>query len=1000
MIRSQMTSDRTKSPSQIAGRIEQLFQTLRETERKIQELTGQPLSASEKEGWRQQTESLRDYATIVDTAQRIGRMGSWSYDIRRNTLSWSEATCALFGITLAEFQGTLEYFRNFVLPEDLPALDAVLTANSPAQPFMEVEYRIRRADGSVRWMLDRGKVEFDAAGKAVRRIGMVMDVTEQRIAREQVEASAFLLRIAGKAACLGGWTIELPSRKLTWSDETCRIHDCPPGYQPTLDEGIAMFPPESREEVGRLVEACARDGTPYEFEVPKITATGRRIWVRSIGEAVRNAEGKIIRLQGAFQDITERKLAELELARSNRALRMMSACGVALIHAHEEASLLSEICRLVVELGGYRMAWVGYAREDKERTIEPMAHAGVEHGYLSIARLTWAEDDPRGRGPAGRAVRNGQLAVCANVAGDKDFLRWRAEALERGYQCIICLPLRHENRSFGVLALYSGEISQPGADELKLLQELADDLAFGIMSLRTRAERRKARQELAQKAALLDLATDAIVVRDLEGRVLFWNKGAERIYGWKAEEALGHSAQELLDKMPDGYEAAVKAVLKAGEWTGELEKRNRAGEAITLDCRWTLVRDEQGQPISVLCIETNATEKKKLETQLLRSQRMESIGTLAGGIAHDLNNVLAPIMVSIQMLRENARDTETAKVLGILEKSAERGAELIKQVLVFGRGIQGQRVEVNLTRLIRELQVIVREVFPKNIEFEFRIGRKSADVIGDPTQLHQVFLNLCVNARDAMPHGGKLTVGVDNAILTEADVLANPDARIGPQVVVSIADNGTGIPPAIRERIFEPFFTTKGPGKGTGLGLSTVLGIVRSHGGFITVASELGRGSTFKVYLPANESANVSDSTALQSSGLPRGNGELILLVDDEESVRSVVQITLELSGYRVITAINGAEALTLYTEQPNEISLVLTDMSMPVMDGLALIRALKKLNPDVRIIASSGYGSDSTTAEARNAGIRQFISKPYTAEALVETIHQELAEPAGRSRL
>jgi len=808
----------------------------------------------------------------------------------------------------------------------------------------------------------------------------------------QLENSAFLLRVAGKAARLGGWTIDLPERKLTWSDETCAIHDCPPGYQPTLEEGVAMFPPEYRAEVSRLVEACSRDGTPYEFEVPKITAKGRCIWVRSIGEAVRDAEGKIIRLQGAFQDITERKLAELALARSNRALRMLSACGDALIRGYDEPALLAEICRLVLKLGGYRMVWVGYVREDNDHMVEPMAHAGEEQNYLSIARVSTVENEALAGEPVSQAICAGHPAFCADVAAVKEPVHWRNEALNRGYKSIIGLPLRDEDITFGVLALYSGEISQPAEDELKLLQKLADDLAFGIVRLRGRVERRKAQQEIAQKAALLDLATDAIMVCDLANRLVFWNKGAQRIYGWRAEEAIGQVAQSLLFSMPAVHHAAMETVRKKGEWTGEMEKKSKTGEVLMMDCRWTLVRDEQDQPVSVLCIETNATEKKRMETQLLRSQRMESIGTLAGGIAHDLNNMLSPIMVAVRLLGDHVKDAEAGKILEILDHSAQRGADLINQLLVFGRGVQGQRVEVNLVRIIRDLQVVIREVFPKNIEFEFFVAGNVESVIGDPTQLHQVFLNLCVNARDAMPHGGRLTMAVENATLDQAFVAMNPDAKAGHYVVVSVSDTGTGIPSGIRDRIFEPFFTTKGPGKGTGLGLSTVLGIVRSHGGLIDVVSETDKGTAFKVYLPAGAPGHKPDSAAPRRNEVPRGTGQLILLVDDEDSVRKIVEKTLGFLGYRVIAGKNGAEALALYLAKKEDISIVLTDMSMPVMDGLALIRALKKLNPDIRIIASSGLGGHDEVADAMAAGIRHFIPKPYKAETLAEILHQELA--------
>jgi PAS domain S-box-containing protein len=257
--------------------------------------------------------ALGEQAALLADAQRIGRLGNWSLDLRSSRMVWSAATCDLYGVTPAEFDETLEHFYSFILSEDVPAYDAAHASVSPAEPLLETEYRIRRPDGTVRWMHERGNTEFDPTGTPIGRVGIVMDITERHAVREQLAQSAALLaQIAGKAARLGGWTIQFPERTLTWSDETCAIHDVPPGYRPTLEEGIDYFPSEYRAEVLRHVEACAREGTPYDFEFPKVTAKGRLIWVRSMGEAVRDAEGRIIRLQGAFQDVTDRKQVEAE----------------------------------------------------------------------------------------------------------------------------------------------------------------------------------------------------------------------------------------------------------------------------------------------------------------------------------------------------------------------------------------------------------------------------------------------------------------------------------------------------------------------------------------------------------------------------------------------------------------------------------------------------------------------------------------------------------------
>jgi len=351
---------------------------------------------------------------------------------------------------------------------------------------------------------------------------------------------------------------------------------------------------------------------------------------------------------------------------------------------------------------------------------------------------------------------------------------------------------------------------------------------------------------------LLDLAQDAICVTDMEQRILYWNPGAERLYGWAAAEAAGKKADELLfrDDLAS-MKKAVEILLRKGEWKGELGQATRAGRAVVVSGRWTLVLDSQGKPESILMLNTDLTEKKTLEAHSLRTQRLESIGTLASGVAHDLNNILTPIMMAVPMLRWGLTSEELEKVISTVELSAKRGADLVKQLLSFGRGVEGKRMLIQAKHLVNEMVTIAQQTFPKTISVKSEVPEDLWPVFVDSTQLHQVLLNLCVNARAAMPEGGTLFVHLENIQLDEHYVSMNPEASPGPYVRLKVSDTGTGISPEIIHKIFEPFFTTKVMGKGTGLGLSTVLGIVKSHGGFVDVCSQTGKGTTFEVYLPA-----------------------------------------------------------------------------------------------------------------------------------------------------
>jgi len=503
-------------------------------------------------------------------------------------------------------------------------------------------------------------------------------------------------------------------------------------------------------------------------------------------------------------------------------------------------------------------------------------------------------------------------------------------------------------------------------------------------------ERKRSRDQLHEQASLLDKARDAILVRHLEHGITYWNKSAELLYGWTADEVRGRQAGDLLCPDPAAYDAAIEAVLTKGEWSGEIQQITKAGVSILIEARWTLVRDDAGRPQAVLAINSDITEKKKMEQQFLRAQRMESIGTLAGGIAHDLNNVLAPILMSIDLLRLTSRDERARSVLSTIETSAKRGADMVKQILSFARGVEGERVVINIRHIIEDMQNLVQDTFPKEIVFRTELDRELPLFSGDHTQVHQVLLNLCVNARDAMPKGGTLTVTATSLQVDDNYAGMTPGSIPGRYLRVKVTDTGTGIPAEVVNKIFDPFFTTKEHGKGTGLGLSTVLSIVKSHGGFLNVYSEPGNGTTFSICFPAiNAPEDVS--ARVEEDTHPRGTNEMILIVDDEAAVRAITQQTLETYGYRVLTAADGTEAVALYSVHRTDIDVVVTDMMMPVMGGQATIQVLQRLDPDVKIIAASGLANDGGAARASAMGVRHFLPKPFTAQTILTALRQVL---------
>jgi len=502
--------------------------------------------------------------------------------------------------------------------------------------------------------------------------------------------------------------------------------------------------------------------------------------------------------------------------------------------------------------------------------------------------------------------------------------------------------------------------------------------------------------KLREQATLLDSANDAIVVRRLDDTITYWNRGAERTYGWPAADAIGRPFAQLTGPRGRELEAARASVAERGEWLGELSHKLRDNREAIVASRWTLVRDERGEPTSILSIGTDVTERKKLEAQYLRAQRMESIGTLAGGIAHDLNNMLTPIMMSIPLLRNDDTTPEDLELIESIETSARRGAQMVRQVLLFARGLSGERTPLRPKPLVEETRRIVTDSMTKAIEVRLVASNDLPLIDGDATQLQQVLINLAVNARDAMPDGGVLTISAYTTFLDGEYVAMNTSAHVGAHLVLEVSDTGSGIPPEIRDRIFDPFFTTKEVGKGTGLGLSTSLAIVKNHGGFFHVYSEPGKGTTFKLFLPALEATSLGEPVASVTAPQPRGNNELVLIVDDEAPIRTVTRRTLESAGYRVCDAANGAEALAAFARS-SDVRVALVDMSMPVMDGAATIRALMHLDPALRIIAASGLGANGAFARATSVGVRHFLQKPFTADTLLQTVRLVLAggEPA-----
>jgi PAS domain S-box-containing protein len=705
-----------------------------------------------------------------------------------------------------------------------------------------------------------------------------------------------------------------------------------------LNRWIELVHPEEQNLFNEEIKRVLSTKEPFHLEFRVCRKDGAYITVEDNGYFFLDSAGKIAHMVGFVVDITERKQAQEEREQAFRALQQSEARFRRLVESNIIGIILADLNGNITEANDAFLQMLGYERKE-----------------LLSGNLRWDEITP----PEYRRLDAGAIA----------------EFISSG----VCTPFEKE-------FIHKDGTRVPVMVGGALVEQSQQSTLCFVLDI---SEGKQAEQKIHEQAALLDITTDAILVRELDNEIRFWNKGAEHLYGWKALEAIGKNADELLYR-PETLSQLQnnhKSLVECGSWQGELHQVTKEGKEIVVASRWTLVRDEDGQPKSILTVNTDITEKKQLEAQFLRAQRMESLGTLASGIAHDLNNALTPILMTVQLLGTKLPDEQSQQWLSILKTNVKRAADLVKQVLSFSRGLEGKRTTLEVKPLISEIEQIVKQTFSRAIAIRTDIPRQNLWTIsGDATQLHQVLMNLCVNARDAMPEGGILQISASNLWIDENYARMNIEAKVGPYVAITVSDTGVGINSEILDRIFEPFFTTKELGKGTGLGLSTVMAIIKSHGGFVDVYSEVGKGTRFKVYLPVTQTRE-RDCPPADHQELPTGHGELILVVDDEDSIREITKTALETYGYKVLIASDGIEAIALYTQRKEEISVVLIDMMMPSMDGPSTIRVLQKIDPQVKVIGVSGLVSNDKMIEILGNSVKTFLPKPYTSNELLKNL-------------
>ena len=636
-----------------------------------------------------------------------------------------------------------------------------------------------------------------------------------------------------------------------------------------------IFLPETQEVFVEELIAIAEGRISFEYETVLQTLNGNRLAVL-FTIAFPRQPVKLGCVLVSITDITARKRAEIELLRLNRALRVLSTCNQAVTRSSEEADLLEQVCRAIVGIGGYRLAWVAYAQFDEAKTVRAVARAGQATDYVDSITVTWGETE-LGHGPTGTAIRTGLPQVCNEIFSDPRFLPWLDEVKAHGLRSSVALPLMVEGRAIGALIVYAGEPDAFDEHETNLLQQATNDLAHGIVVLRAKQERSRAEEE-----------------------------------------------------------------------------------------------------------------KQKLEAQLRQSQKMEAMGTLAGGIAHDFNNILGAILGYGEMAHKSAQEgSTTQRYLDNVMIAGNRAKALVERILAFSRSGLAERVPVHVEPVTAETVELLRASLPVGIELQVMLAAGNASVIGDATQIHQVVMNLCSNAIQAMPSGGMVSVKLDRVIFDTPMVFSHGRVPPGRYLRLEVSDTGLGIDAKLLERIFDPFFTTKGVGEGTGLGLSLVHGIVRDHGGGIDVHSRPGTGTTFEVYLPI--AGEIGATITTPEVEIPPGRGETVMLVDDEQALVALGEEILAELGYEPVGFQDSVAALEAFQTNPERFDAVLTDETMPDMTGTELAREIRKLRPDIPVLLMSGYRGRALAARAATSGINDLLKKPLQSHDIAASLAKAL---------
>lgn len=940
---------------------------------------------------RESTENLRKIIDGLSPNIFLGLMTSDGTLVEANRSALVDSGLRPEDILGRRFDETHWWSHSEAARERLRAAMARAVAGEPSR----YDEQIRLKGDTLVWIDFSLHPVIDGSGRVSYLVPSAIVVDERVRAEAARRESLQRFEIISRATNDAVWDWDLSTNALSWNRNIESLF----GYRAEgIEAGIESWTnrvhPEDKEHVLSGIHAAIEGGQQlWSHEYRFRRGDGSYADVLDRGYVLRDVSGRGIRMIGAMQDISARKQAEQRLVRLNRTHAVLTNLNQLIVRERESHKILEGACRIAVERGGFLMAWVGLVDESNP-TITVNGHAGAAPDTVELLERILEGD---GCAFTKRVLSHGGHVISNDIARDPLVGSWREAALKRGFRAMVSLPLVVEGRRRGVFNLYADQAGFFDDEELRLLDDLAMDIAFALEGCERERARQTALEQLrASEERFRELAetiNEVFWITDpLKTRVHFVSAAYERIWG-RSCASLYASPGSWLESIHPADRARIRTALPTKQAEGRYDETYRILRADGTE-RWIHDRafpvyGKQGEVLRIVGTAEDITNARGLEAQLRQSQKMDAIGQLAGGIAHDFNNILTAVVMQADLSGSSkGLSPDVAAGLKVIRACAERAANLTRQLLLFSHTQVMQPRNLNLNEVVKNLAAMLPRLIEEHVHLDLELHPTPLLTHADPGMVDQVIMNLAVNARDAMPDGGRLLIKTGEAIVNEEIARQHPDAAPGQYVCIRVTDTGTGIASDVLPRIFEPFFTTKSQGKGTGLGLATVFGIVQQHRGWIKVSSEPGRGTTFEIYFPAIEPVVVE--VPLPVSAEPQSGTETILLVEDEPAVRYLTRVVLERSGYRVLEAVNGVEARRVWAQHAQEIDLLFTDMVMPGgLSGHELALALQAEKPELRVIFTSGYSVDLARGKLVLEEGYNFVQKPSTPQRLVETVRR-----------